>query len=82
MKLYVPGSFARSILSRLHLIPLARLSMCAREIVHNSYVVNDLAQKGAIFVNELDEVPEGARVIYSAHGVSAGGPRAERRSAA
>jgi 4-hydroxy-3-methylbut-2-enyl diphosphate reductase len=41
-----------------------------KEIVHNSYVVNDLAQKGAIFVNELDEVPEGARVIYSAHGVS------------
>ncbi len=41
-----------------------------KEIVHNSYVVSDLAQKGAIFVNELDEVPEGARVIYSAHGVS------------
>jgi 4-hydroxy-3-methylbut-2-enyl diphosphate reductase len=41
-----------------------------KEIVHNSYVVNDLAAKGAIFVNELDEVPEGARVIYSAHGVS------------
>ncbi len=41
-----------------------------KEIVHNSYVVTDLAQKGAIFVNELDEVPEGARVIYSAHGVS------------
>ncbi|MGA8937772.1 MAG: 4-hydroxy-3-methylbut-2-enyl diphosphate reductase [Acidobacteriaceae bacterium] len=41
-----------------------------KEIVHNSYVVNDLAQKGAIFVNELDEVPPGARVIYSAHGVS------------
>lgn len=41
-----------------------------KEIVHNSYVVNDLAQKGAIFVNELDEVPEGQRVIYSAHGVS------------
>jgi 4-hydroxy-3-methylbut-2-enyl diphosphate reductase len=32
-----------------------------KEIVHNSYVVNDLAKKGAIFVNELDEVPEGAR---------------------
>ena len=44
-----------------------------KEIVHNSYVVNDLAQKGAIFVNELDEVPAGARVIYSAHGVSPGG---------
>ncbi len=41
-----------------------------KEIVHNSYVVNDLAAKGAIFVNELDEVPSGARVIYSAHGVS------------
>lgn len=41
-----------------------------KEIVHNSYVVNDLAKKGAIFVNELDEVPEGCRVIYSAHGVS------------
>ncbi len=41
-----------------------------KEIVHNSYVVDDLRQKGAIFVNELDEVPEGKRVIYSAHGVS------------
>lgn len=41
-----------------------------KEIVHNSYVVDDLAKKGAIFVNELDEVPEGCRVIYSAHGVS------------
>src|SRR6202042_2145467 len=41
-----------------------------KEIVHNSYVVTDLAKKGAIFVNELDEVPEGARVIYSAHGVA------------
>src|ERR1700678_2359712 len=41
-----------------------------KEIVHNSYVVNDLAEKGAIFVNELDKVPAGARVIYSAHGVS------------
>ncbi len=41
-----------------------------KEIVHNSYVVNDLAKKGAIFVSELDEVPEGCRVIYSAHGVS------------
>ena len=41
-----------------------------KEIVHNSYVVDDLRQKGAIFVSELDEVPEGKRVIYSAHGVS------------
>ncbi len=41
-----------------------------REIVHNRFVVNDLAEKGAIFVHDIDEVPEGARVIYSAHGVS------------
>ena len=41
-----------------------------REIVHNRYVVNELAEKGAIFVHEIEEVPEGQRVIYSAHGVS------------
>lgn len=41
-----------------------------REIVHNKYVVNELHQKGIIFVNELDEVPPGARVIFSAHGVA------------
>lgn len=41
-----------------------------KEIVHNRYVVNDLASKGAIFVDHVEEVPEGARVIYSAHGVS------------
>jgi 4-hydroxy-3-methylbut-2-enyl diphosphate reductase len=40
------------------------------EIVHNRYVVNDLASKGAIFVNDLSEVPEGARAVFSAHGVS------------
>jgi 4-hydroxy-3-methylbut-2-en-1-yl diphosphate reductase len=41
-----------------------------REIVHNRYVVNELAEKGAIFVHEIEEVPESQRVIYSAHGVS------------
>jgi 4-hydroxy-3-methylbut-2-enyl diphosphate reductase len=41
-----------------------------REIVHNRYVVNELAEKGAIFVHEIDDVPDGERVIYSAHGVS------------
>jgi 4-hydroxy-3-methylbut-2-enyl diphosphate reductase len=40
------------------------------EVVHNAYVVNDLKQKGAVFVDELDEVPKGATVIFSAHGVS------------
>ncbi len=41
-----------------------------KEIVHNRHVVDELRQAGAIFVEELSEVPEGARVIFSAHGVS------------
>ncbi|MBV7431956.1 4-hydroxy-3-methylbut-2-enyl diphosphate reductase [Dermabacteraceae bacterium TAE3-ERU5] len=40
------------------------------EIVHNKYVVETLRKKGAVFVKEVDEVPEGALVIFSAHGVS------------
>ena len=40
------------------------------EIVHNTYVVDDLRRKGAVFVEELDEVPSGATVIFSAHGVA------------
>ncbi|MFL2932049.1 MAG: 4-hydroxy-3-methylbut-2-enyl diphosphate reductase [bacterium] len=40
------------------------------EIVHNKYVVESLRKKGARFVNELDEVPEGAITIFSAHGVA------------
>ncbi|WP_199264829.1 4-hydroxy-3-methylbut-2-enyl diphosphate reductase [Alcaligenes faecalis] len=40
------------------------------EIVHNRYVVEDLRNKGAIFIKELDEAPSGAIVIFSAHGVS------------
>lgn len=39
------------------------------EIVHNRYVVENLQQKGAVFVEELDEVPDGVPVIFSAHGV-------------
>jgi 4-hydroxy-3-methylbut-2-enyl diphosphate reductase len=41
-----------------------------KEIVHNKHVVATLSERGAIFVNETDEVPEGARVVFSAHGVS------------
>lgn len=41
-----------------------------KEIVHNRYVVDRLAARGAIFVDETDEVPEGALVVFSAHGVS------------
>ena len=41
-----------------------------KEIVHNRFVVEELQHKGAIFVDDVNEVPEGERVIYSAHGVS------------
>jgi 4-hydroxy-3-methylbut-2-en-1-yl diphosphate reductase len=41
-----------------------------KEIVHNRHVVDDLRAHGAVFVHELDEVPDGARAIFSAHGVS------------
>ena len=40
------------------------------EVVHNKFVVDDLRQRGAVFVDELDEVPDGQLVIFSAHGVS------------
>ena len=48
------------------------------EIVHNTYVVNDLKAKGAIFIEDLAEVPAGATLVFSAHGVS----QAVRREAA
>jgi 4-hydroxy-3-methylbut-2-enyl diphosphate reductase len=48
------------------------------EIVHNTYVVNDLKRKGAIFIEDLAEVPPGATLVFSAHGVS----QAVRREAA
>jgi 4-hydroxy-3-methylbut-2-enyl diphosphate reductase len=40
------------------------------EIVHNTYVVNDLKAKGAVFIEDLDDVPAGATLVFSAHGVS------------
>lgn len=51
------------------------------EIVHNKHVLADLSAKGAVFVKELDEVPEGAPVIFSAHGVPKKVPEeAQRRN--
>jgi 4-hydroxy-3-methylbut-2-enyl diphosphate reductase len=41
-----------------------------KQIVHNSHIVKSLAQRGAVFVDETDEVPEGAVVVFSAHGVA------------
>ena len=43
---------------------------CLHELVHNELVVNDLKRRGMVFVESLDEVPEGATVLFSAHGVS------------
>jgi 4-hydroxy-3-methylbut-2-enyl diphosphate reductase len=40
------------------------------EIVHNAYVVNELRERGAVFVEHLHEVPKGGIVVFSAHGVS------------
>ena len=40
------------------------------EVVHNKFVVEDLKNRGAIFVEEIDEVPDNSLVIFSAHGVS------------
>ncbi|MGW0802260.1 4-hydroxy-3-methylbut-2-enyl diphosphate reductase [Nonomuraea sp. NPDC002799] len=49
-----------------------------KQIVHNTSVVGDLTRRGAIFVDELDEVPDGALVVFSAHGVS---PAVKREAA-
>ena len=46
------------------------------EIVHNRYVVDNLKAKGAVFVEELDEVPDGVPVVFSAHGVPKSVPAA------
>ena len=50
-----------------------------KQIVHNKHVVSTLEDRGAVFVEELDEVPEGATVVFSAHGVS---PEVHRQAAA
>jgi len=51
-----------------------------KEIVHNRHVVDELRGAGAIFVEELEEVPQGARVIFSAHGFHR--PSGSRRKSA
>jgi 4-hydroxy-3-methylbut-2-enyl diphosphate reductase len=49
-----------------------------KQIVHNTHVVRDLERRGAVFVEEIDEVPDGATLVFSAHGVS---PEVRRRAA-
>lgn len=70
-----PRGFCAGVVRAIDIVALALDAYGApiyvrREIVHNRHVVEDLASRGAIFVEELDEVPAGHRVVYSAHGVS------------
>jgi len=70
-----PRGFCAGVVRAIEIVDLALKAYGApiyvlHEIVHNRYVVEDLAAKGAVFVNRLEEVPVGARLIFSAHGVS------------
>src|SRR5205823_6399785 len=70
-----PRGFCAGVVRAIDIVKIALETIGApiyvrREIVHNRYVVNELAEKGAIFVHEIDDVPDRQRVIYSAHGVS------------
>ncbi len=70
-----PRGFCAGVERAIDVVNLA-LELCGppvyvrREIVHNKHVIETLAAKGAIFVEELDEVPEGELVIFSAHGIA------------
>jgi 4-hydroxy-3-methylbut-2-enyl diphosphate reductase len=78
-----PRGFCAGVVRAIDIVNLA-LEYCGapiyvrKEIVHNTHVVADLSAKGAVFVESVDEVPEGAWVIYSAHGVS---PRVRSKAA-
>ncbi len=70
-----PRGFCAGVVRAIEIVDLALKAYGApiyvlHEIVHNRYVVEELAAKGAVFVNDLTEVPAGARLIFSAHGVS------------
>jgi 4-hydroxy-3-methylbut-2-enyl diphosphate reductase len=70
-----PRSFCAGVERAIEIVELALQRYGApiyvrKQIVHNKTVVADLEQRGAIFVDELDEVPDGANVVFSAHGVS------------
>jgi 4-hydroxy-3-methylbut-2-enyl diphosphate reductase len=70
-----PRSFCAGVERAIEIVELALAQRGApvyvrKQIVHNEHVVADLERRGAVFVEELDEVPEGATVVFSAHGVS------------
>ena len=70
-----PRSFCAGVERAIEIVELALAQRGApvyvrKQIVHNEHVVADLERRGAVFVEELDDVPEGATVVFSAHGVS------------
>ncbi|MBK9170898.1 MAG: 4-hydroxy-3-methylbut-2-enyl diphosphate reductase [Bryobacterales bacterium] len=70
-----PRGFCAGVVRAIDVVKIALESYGApiyvrKEIVHNKHVVEELRQSGAVFVEELDEVPAGGRAIYSAHGVA------------
>jgi len=74
MILCLPNGFCAGVERAIRIVELALEAYGApiyvnHEIVHNQHVVKSLAEKGALFVDSLDQVPPGARLIYSAHGV-------------
>ncbi|MBC7506266.1 MAG: 4-hydroxy-3-methylbut-2-enyl diphosphate reductase, partial [Sandarakinorhabdus sp.] len=76
-----PRGFCAGVDRAIHIVELALQRYGApvyvrHEIVHNRVVVDSLKAKGAIFVEELDEVPEGVPVVFSAHGVPKSVPAA------
>jgi len=70
-----PRSFCAGVERAIEIVELALEQRGApvyvrKQIVHNEHVVSDLESRGAVFVDELDEIPEGATTVFSAHGVS------------
>jgi 4-hydroxy-3-methylbut-2-en-1-yl diphosphate reductase len=73
--LAAPRSFCAGVERAIDIVELAlqrypRPVYVRRQIVHNAHVVADLQQQGAVFVDELDQVPDGTTVVFSAHGVA------------
>src|SRR5215831_4340265 len=76
-KIYLlkPRGFCAGVVRAIDVVKIAldlygRPVYVRKEIVHNKHVVEELRAAGAVFVEELDEVPSGGRAIFSAHGVS------------
>ena len=69
------GAFALASIRAIDIVEIALERLGApvyvrKEIVHNRFVVDELAARGAVFVEDLNEVPDGAVTIFSAHGVA------------